>query len=192
MKCKDLELLLSEAQSGDTLPREAHAHLSSCRACRQFQEEMDKVWVWMDAWKGIEPSAGFQDRFWAKARSPKSLPVRPLRDWFHLELFFPLWRPVSVGVIALALLVGGSLLLRFHPSWQPDISTLSLQKDEDNLLLQNLRESDAVEATEELEAFDAWILVNDEIPSAAPVDEPYNSPDSPERRTWIMEPIDLA
>ena len=49
-----------------------------------------------------------------------------------------------------------------------------------------------MEATEELEAFDAWILVNDEIPSAAPVDEPYKSPDSPERRTWIMEPIDLA
>jgi hypothetical protein len=68
-------------------------------------------------------------------------------------------------------------------------------QDEDNLLLERFNQSGAVavEAAEELEAFDAWILeTNEEVPSVKPAEKTVPSKDSPERRTFLKEKIDLA
>jgi hypothetical protein len=192
MKCQDFERLLIENQNSDLLPPEARNHLGSCPACFRLQKDMEKVWSLMDDWQGIEPSTGFQDRFWAKAKSKPANVEHPLWDWLRSDLLFHPWRPAWVGVLMILLVVGGGLLFQIHPPIGSTVSTLNLQKDDDNLLLQNLRETEEVEATEELEAFDAWIFVNEESPSGTPSEEPFPSKDSPERRTWITEQLDLA
>ena len=189
MKCRDFKLLLREHENTDLLSHPAKDHLASCAACRRLQEELEMVWNRMDVWQAIEPSPGFQDRFWLKAKT--AYPIHPLLERIRSIFIFNPWRPALAGGLLLLLLISGGLLFRADRIFDSSVTVLNLQ-DEDNILLESVNQPETVEAAEELEAFDAWILENEEVPQVTPAEETFPSKDSPQRRTFLKEKIDLA
>ena len=190
MKCRDFELLLKDYENTDLLPSQAKDHLSSCDACSRLQGELEMVWNRMDDWHAIEPSADFQDRFWLKAKA--GYPAHPLLERIRGVYGFSPWSPVLAGAFLVLLLIGGGVLFQANRIFDTSVKVLNIQ-DQDNIILESFNQPETVEASEELEAFDAWILeANEEVPGVAPTEETYPSKDSPERRTFLKEKINLA
>jgi anti-sigma factor RsiW len=111
MKCEEVreqfvEMVPAGAVSGS---REVASHLAGCEACTEALKSFKSTMSLLDEWRAPEPSPYFYTRFNAQLAAVKAEEAsRPaLLSWLRKPAFgMPVWRPVAVGVLALAMAVG--------------------------------------------------------------------------------------
>src|SRR5438270_5001436 len=115
MKCEEVreqfvEMVPAGSGSGS---REVASHLAGCEVCTQALKSFKSTMALLDEWRAPEPSPYFYTRFNAQLAAVKAEEAsRPaLLSWLRKPAFgMPVWRPVMVGVLALAVAVGVGVL----------------------------------------------------------------------------------
>src|SRR5947209_11691535 len=115
MKCEEVreqfvEMVPAGSVSGS---REVAAHLAGCEACTQALKSFKSTMALLDEWRAPEPSPYFYTRFNAQLAAVKAEEAsRPaLLSWLRKPAFgMPVWRPMMVGALALAMAVGVGVL----------------------------------------------------------------------------------
>ncbi len=106
--CRKSELISAyiDGELSEKKARRLELHISSCPECRRLESNLRRIDTLILSQDGIEPSPGFDTRFWQKVRSDSSLmnPPEKRKKWFEI-----LWRPaplvLAAAGLALALMV---------------------------------------------------------------------------------------
>jgi anti-sigma-K factor RskA len=81
-------------------------HVRECAACRELIDAQKNLWKALDAWEAPGISADFDDRLYARIASEPAHPV--WRVWWNrISLRGVSWKPMLVGVAAVAVLAVG-------------------------------------------------------------------------------------
>jgi len=115
MKCEEVreqfvEMVPASSVNGS---REVASHLADCEACTEALKSFKSTMALLDEWRAPEPSPYFYTRFNAQLAAVKAEEAsRPaLLSWLRKPAFgMPVWRPVMVGALALAMAVGVGFL----------------------------------------------------------------------------------
>lgn len=115
MICRKLESELKKTLPDllldpDRVPAEARAHVEQCADCRAELAAMEATMSALDGWEGVEPSPFFDARMAARMREERSAPpagwLARMRARLEMGSNRHL-RPLVVGALALALMIGG-------------------------------------------------------------------------------------
>ncbi len=110
MSCKSYQDELAESLFGGTASAELTKHLSACAKCAEEANDVRATMDLLDAWKAPAPSPYFDQKLAVllreeQAKAPAGWPER-MREYLLLNTGRQ-FRPLLVGGMALALLVGG-------------------------------------------------------------------------------------
>ena len=115
MICRKLETELKKALPDllldpDRAPAEARAHVEQCADCRGELAALKATMSALDGWEGVEPSPFFDARMAARMREERNAPpagwLARMRARLEMGSNRHL-RPLVVGALALALMIGG-------------------------------------------------------------------------------------
>lgn len=85
-------------------------HLASCIACRKEFASFQSTFALLDLWQAPEPSSYFDQKLAVRLREDQAMPQAGWFERLHTRLLFNTgrqFRPVLVGAMALAVLLGG-------------------------------------------------------------------------------------
>ena len=112
MKCEEVReqfVEMAPTDSGSKSP-EAVSHLAGCEACTEALKSFASTMAILDEWHAPEPSPYFQTRFRARLaelKAEEESRSAGLFGWLRKPAFgMPVWRPMMVGALALAMAVG--------------------------------------------------------------------------------------
>lgn len=111
---KDLPTLLLDPSAGGN--EAVRAHLVSCSACAAEFQSLQSTVALLDTWAAPEPSPWFDSRMAARLREEQAAAPESLWERIQSRLLFNTgrqFRPVMVGALALALVVGGGTAAKF-------------------------------------------------------------------------------
>ena len=115
MICRKLETELKKTLPDllldpDRAPAEARAHVEQCADCRRELAALQATMSALDGWEGVEPSPFFDARMAARMREERNAPpagwLARMRARLEMGSNRHL-RPLVVGALALALMIGG-------------------------------------------------------------------------------------
>jgi len=115
MICRKLETELKKMLPDllldpERVPAEARAHVKQCADCRGELAALEATMSALDGWEGVEPSPFFDARMAARMREERSAPpagwLARVRARLEMGSSRHL-RPLVVGALALALMIGG-------------------------------------------------------------------------------------
>ena len=115
MKCEEVrEQFVEMVPAGSGIgSREVASHLAGCEACTEALKSFKSTMALLDEWRAPEPSPYFYTRFNAQLAALKAEEAsRPaLLTWLRKPAFgMPMWRPVMVGALAIAMAIGVGVL----------------------------------------------------------------------------------
>lgn len=99
MNCNEVSKIFPRYLGEDLNQKEAQeleAHLESCASCKKELSAYEKSWEVLAMWEDLEPSAGFEAKFWDKAKAPGFL------EWLSSLFTFriPAWSVAILLVVA--------------------------------------------------------------------------------------------
>jgi anti-sigma factor RsiW len=115
MICRKLETELKKMLPDllldpERVPAEVRAHVEQCADCRRELAALEATMTVLDGWEGVEPSPFFDARMAARMREERSAPpagwLARMRARLEMGSNRHL-RPLVVGALALALMIGG-------------------------------------------------------------------------------------
>ncbi len=117
MKCEEVrEQFVDMVQPGSGMTSaEAASHLAECAQCTEAFKAFASTLAILDEWRAPEPSPYFDTRFGARlAEAKRDEALRQasqgVMEWLRKPAFgMPVWRPMLVGALALAMAVGVGL-----------------------------------------------------------------------------------
>jgi anti-sigma factor RsiW len=122
MICQKLETELKKTLPDllldpELVPADARAHVEQCEDCRRELAALEATMTALDGWEGVEPSPFFDARMAARMREERSAPPAGWLERLKARLEFGpglSWRPLVMGAMALALLIGGGTYAGFE------------------------------------------------------------------------------
>jgi len=115
MICRKLETELKKMLPDllldpERVPAEVRAHVEQCADCRRELAALESTMTALDGWEDVEPSPFFDARMAARMREVRSAPpagwLARMRARLEMGSNRHL-RPLVVGALALALMIGG-------------------------------------------------------------------------------------
>jgi hypothetical protein len=113
MNCEEIRERFFDAPNNAPVD-DVKAHLAGCSECARAWSGMQETMALLDEWQGPEPSPFFDTRLRARVaevKAEEAARAPGFLAWLRRPaLGMPVWRPLSAGVLAVAVIFGVSLM----------------------------------------------------------------------------------